>query len=171
MQGHQHLILGTVAGIAGSANFGDRGAGLVFCIACMAGSLYPDVDLQTSKAGRAAGPVSAVINRIFGHRGFIHTPVNGILMYVIIATITGQIWPEYAYVLASGFTAGFFLHLLQDTMTKGGIMWFWPVKWKIHLTNLSSNSPVCYVITAVMAFLVVIVFAYLVPMAGVPVLI
>lgn len=158
MQGHQHLFLGTAAGLTGSLSFVEPAAGIAFCASCMIGSLYPDIDMGTSKIGRRAKPAAFILNGLFGHRGFIHTPINGILMTLVIYLISMAAFPPYAYEIASGFAVGFFLHLLQDTMTQGGIMWLWPVKLKIHFTNFKSSSPVHYLITLGMAAVTVIAF-------------
>lgn len=158
MQGHQHLLLGTVAGLSGAMMYAEPAAGIAFCAACMIGSIYPDIDVSTSKISKKARATSFVIGHIFGHRGFIHTPFNGLVMYLLLTWITGMVMPSYSSQIVTGFIIGFFLHLLQDTMTKGGIMWFWPLKFKIHLTNLKSSSPVCYVITIIMAAITAGVF-------------
>lgn len=161
MQGHQHLLLGTVAGIAGSALFSDPAAGMAFCGACMLGSVYPDIDIGTSKLGKKMKPASALIGHIFGHRGFIHTPLNGILLCIILTAVCGQILPDYDFEIVSGFVIGFFLHLIQDTFTRGGIMWLWPIRFRFRLTKLKSASPLCYVITFILAILVVMLFLWL----------
>lgn len=151
MKGSQHLFLGTVAGIAGSEIYAGTDAGIPFCLACMAGSLFPDIDLQTSKAGNIIWPISGLLNKTFGHRGFIHTPLNGAIMSLAVYALTNLVFLGFGIQIATGFALGFFLHLLQDTVTRGGIMWLWPLKIKIHLTNIRSNDIWCWPITAIFA--------------------
>lgn len=147
MRGREHLMLGAAIGasvIAATQNYND---GFVLMGACMLGSLYPDIDLPSSKLGHIFKPISGLLNESYGHRGFIHTPLNAALVTVIYWSITYLTAPWMFWPAAFGFLIGFFAHLLQDTFTKGGIMWLYPLKVKIHFTNIKSDSIACFFIT------------------------
>lgn len=147
MKGREHLMLGAAIGasvVAVTQNYND---GLIFMSTCMLGSLFPDIDLPGSKMGHVFKPISYLLNERYGHRGFIHTPLNAVLLTVIYWSITYLTAPWMFWPTAFGFLMGFFAHLLQDTFTKGGIMWLYPVKSKIHFTNIKSDSITCFFIT------------------------
>lgn len=169
MQGYQHLLLGTVAGVCAASAIAEPAAGAAFAMACMVGSVYPDIDVASSKIGKKVKPLAVLANKVFGHRGFIHTPINGIFLYFLIFGITNRYLPSVPHCIAEGFTLGFFLHLIQDTFTKGGIMWFYPVSSKkMRLARIGSNSPWCFVITVILAALVAGFFLWFVPTAQMP---
>lgn len=171
MRGYQHLALGTITGLCLASAMPNDAAGLAICASCMAGSLYPDIDLSASKIGSRVKPASTVIHALFGHRGFIHTPVNAVLMSALLYTVSKCIVPELAMYITEGFAIGFFLHLLQDTFTRSGIMWLWPLKFRIHFTRITSGSILCIPITAALAALSAGLILYVLPAAQVPMLI
>lgn len=143
-----------------------------FGMACMAGSLYPDIDSVSSKLGRKVKSLSILFTKVFGHRGFIHSPVNGILLYLAIYAFTQDLIPDDPYCIAAGFLFGFMLHLIQDSFTRGGIPWLYPVcTKKIRFARFRSDSPWCFVITAVLAVLIAGFFLWFVPMSQMPMLI
>ena len=81
MKGKEHLLLGTATGlIAASAISAPHSAQAALAVSCMVGSLYPDIDLVASKMGSVVKPLSFMLNKMFGHRGFIHTPINAALL-------------------------------------------------------------------------------------------
>lgn len=140
-------MLGTAIGasvVAVTQNYDD---GLIFMAACMLGSLYPDIDLPSSKMGHIFKPFAEILNQKYGHRGFVHTPLHAALLTLIYWGITSLCAPWAFRTVALGFLVGFFAHLLQDTFTKGGIMWLYPVKKSIHFTNIKSDSILCFFIT------------------------
>ena len=80
MTGKHHLIAGTVTGaclatsavVAGNANYLIVGGAV---LTTMIGSLFPDIDSSTSKLGSKMKITSTIINKLFGHRGFLHSPL------------------------------------------------------------------------------------------------
>lgn len=147
MTGKNHLMLGTAIGasvIVISQNYTD---GAVFMAACMLGSIFPDIDLPDTMIGHTCKPLAIALNRKYGHRGFIHSPLNAALLTFIYWGLTYLTVPTAFRTVALGFLVGFFAHLLQDTFTKKGIPWLYPLKYKIHFTNISSDSFICFFIT------------------------
>lgn len=158
MRGTDHLALGAVVGAVTANSIGMGPKGAAFCIPCMIGSLFPDIDIASSKMGKKIGPASSIINMLFGHRGFVHTPLCAAICAVIIYMTSYNFAPDLAFYITCGFLSGFAAHLIQDTLTKGGIMWLFPIKLKIRLTNLKSDSPMCFVVTVILAVLYVFLF-------------
>lgn len=159
MKGKDHLLLGTGAGILTAASIANNTPEAVaFATACAIGSIYPDIDLDNSMFGSKVPHLAGVINRTFGHRGFIHTPINAFLMSAVIFFISRAVVPDYALMITAGFFMGFFIHLIQDTVTHRGIKWLYPLKIDFHLTNLSSDSFVCTIITLLLLALIWILY-------------
>lgn len=79
------------------------------------GSLLPDIDSEKSTIGRYFGPISKSIP----HRTITHT-------IWAVAFIAGLGWyfdSVHVLVLAAGYA----LHILQDTFSRQGIAWFYPI--------------------------------------------
>lgn len=163
MQGYQHLFLGITTG-ACMASIIPKEQAAVCVIACTIGSIFPDIDISTSKLGKRIKPASMIISHVFGHRGFIHTPLNGIILTILLCLVANEEFP----CIPSAFCVGFFLHLLQDTFTKAGIMWLFPIKAKIHFTNIKSNSLLCIPITLALAAISAWILLWLVPASQTP---
>lgn len=163
MQGYQHLFLGITTG-ACMVSLVPKEQATACMVACAIGSIFPDIDISTSKLGKKIKPASMIISHIFGHRGFVHTPLNGIMLTILLYLITSEAFS----CIPSTFCIGFFLHLLQDTFTKTGIMWLFPIKARIHFTNLKSSSLLCVPITLALAAISAWVLLWLVPAAQTP---
>lgn len=147
MKGSAHLAMGICAGAITACAVPDNLYGAAFMGGCIIGSILPDIDLATSKIGHLTTPIAILLNKIFGHRGFIHTPICSLLFALLFGAIAHAITPDNAVHVAAGVFFGCMLHLLQDTFTKNGIRWLYPLPFKIHFTNIKSNNPICYLIT------------------------
>ncbi len=115
------------------------------------GALAPDIDNARSTIGQRAGLVSKGIQHIAGHRTFFHSllglAVVGLLIWAAQYTIGLILYNQLGLVageqLASGvgpgadlhsgagvafvaFLIGYFLHLVADSLTLGGVPWLWP---------------------------------------------
>lgn len=151
MRGIQHLTLGFAVGITGAFLYGAPVAGMGFAASCCIGSLYPDIDIPTSTAGKIVPPISILINRIFGHRGFFHSPINLAVSLFLLYRILLLIRLNSPEVYVLGFLCGFLIHLIQDTFTVNGIQWLWPLSWKIRVIGVHSDSnTACWIITTVL---------------------
>lgn len=145
MKGKLHLMAGFSVGISEAAILlNEKGAveAYGFAAAAIIGSLIPDSDLPNTKISTHLPFTSKIINKLFGHRGFIHTPLCAALFTgIIYFSINHFFYSEIAWIIASGFLCGFLMHLLQDSFTKGGIMFLYPFsKSRISFTKLRSNS-------------------------------
>lgn len=103
----------------------------ILSVACIAGSLFPDIDLPNSKAGTKTLGLSHLINRVFGHRTFFHSP----MLVICILSLTQLFAPQWTQI-AMAFSAGICSHLFLDMFNKSGIPLFWPHKKHFHLASL-----------------------------------
>jgi endonuclease YncB( thermonuclease family) len=89
-----------------------------------AASTLPDADYPKSWLGRQLGSVSEDLNRMFGHRSFLHSLLALVLITMVLGTplwwITGSLATGVAVLV------GFGSHLFADMMTLGGVQLFWP---------------------------------------------
>lgn len=117
------------------------------------GALTPDIDNARSTLGQKLGPVSRGIQHLAGHRTFFHSLIGmavmgglvwalqygvGLALYRAGLTATGEalgsgvnpagfIAPGVGIAFA-GLMIGYFLHLVADSLTEGGVPWLWPSK-------------------------------------------
>ena len=92
----------------------------------LAGSaLLPDIDSHYSKFGRTILPISWLIEKTVGHRGFFHS----LLATLLITVLIWLIYPQYALYVGLGYLS----HLLLDAFNPGGVPLLWPYKKKFHL--------------------------------------
>ncbi len=96
-------------------------------------ALVPDMDKAESKIGNKLGALSEMIESTFGHRGFIHTPI----LYVVLFLLMGSL-PSF---ISIGFLVGALSHLVLDTFNRTGIMWLFPLtKKKFSLASVKTRS-------------------------------
>lgn len=128
MRGRTHLIVGAASGIAAAITIPveDEMIRLGVFTATVVGSLFPDIDNSQSKLGRRVKPISIILNKLFGHRGFIHSPCNLLLIFAA-AAIFMAVWNSFIYLpVLIGFSIGFITHIILDAITKGGIPFLYP---------------------------------------------
>lgn len=127
------LLLSAAVATAASLPIGQLvAAGTVGSVA----SLLPDLDMPNSKASRSGFNrlIAYPLNKLFGHRSFIHSPVLWLCLTGVLVLLGAPIW------LWAGFLAGTLSHLLLDSLNPGGIPWLWPWKKKFHLLGIKTNS-------------------------------
>lgn len=136
MTGVTHILGGIAAGIAVSALAGMDGVSAVgFTCASIAGSLFPDIDLCTSKAGSKAKPVSFLISHTFGHRTLFHSP----LLYTTIYPLCNHYMP-YLHPWILAFTVGAASHLLLDMFNYKGIPLLYPLSKHYHIASIKTGG-------------------------------
>ena len=86
--------------------------------------IFIDLDSSKSYIGKKLGILSQIINFIFGHRKIFHS------IWFTLALSIG------AYFLINGYfiavLIGSLSHLILDSLTREGIMPFYPIKYKIN---------------------------------------
>ena len=91
---------------------------IVFVAILLIASALPDIDSYKSKLGKKIKPISFLINLFFRHRGIFHSPFLLILISIIISIINIEI--------AAAFFIGYLSHLVLDSLTPEGVMFFYP---------------------------------------------
>ncbi len=115
------------------------------------GSLVPDIDNARSTLGKRLGPISRGIQHVAGHRTIFHSLLGLALTAAVIFGVQfglGALLLHYGLTdaahkldvglapgqfLASGpglallgLLVGYFLHLVADSLTEGGVPWLFP---------------------------------------------
>ena len=126
MQGKYHFGLGVAVGVSMGVLTANNQPMPAICtsIACMIGSILPDIDTKTSKAAQISKTTSFVLRIFFGHRGVMHTPFILFVLNLPLVLLVYKFGLPWQTIL--GFNVGFLLHLLQDSFTKRGIRWGYP---------------------------------------------
>ena len=93
-------------------------------LAVGAASLIPDADYPRSWLGYRLGRVSKDLNRLFGHRSFLHS----LLALVLVGTVLGlpMWWIAGNLAPVAAIFVGYGSHLVADVMSVGGVQLFWP---------------------------------------------
>lgn len=137
MKGTTHLKLGVAAGICmgtmGYKGFLHQDLPMSLCIGIGSalGGIFPDIDSKHSIASTDLKIISFIARHTFGHRGVIHTPVFCLVTSLIMFLFT-FFSKTIPYTLSVGFFFGCILHLAQDSFTRRGIMWLFPINKKYY---------------------------------------
>jgi membrane-bound metal-dependent hydrolase YbcI (DUF457 family) len=118
-----HLVFAECCWFATSAVLDVR-YGTSAVLAAAATSILPDADYPKSWIGHQLGSISEDLNRLFGHRSFLHS----LLALTLITCLLGfpLWWAAGSSSLMLAVFVGFGSHLFADMMTLGGIQLFWP---------------------------------------------
>ena len=137
MQAKTHII-GGVAGAAALCLIKDINAvqALPMAAAGAMGALLPDIDVPGSYLSRTSFGVrsmSGILTLIFGHRGFFHSLLFTGAMWLTMRFILMPRFTLLTSNLIAAFIIGMLSHLVLDSMTYGGIAWFWPFNLRFSL--------------------------------------
>lgn len=148
MKGKIHLGLGIFIGISSTVALNTSMIdGCLFVASTMIGSLLPDIDLPNSKISQKIPIIPTLINKCFGHRGFIHSPSFLLLTTILIHQLLSHFNYHMPFIFA-GFMIGYLAHLLQDMFTKGGIPLFSPFSRRRYSLSFNrSGSSIDYILT------------------------
>lgn len=131
-----HFLAGATAGllIAGHADI--KTAAIAAGVSGVA-ALLPDLDDPHSKLGRIIPIASWAVKTVVGHRGPLHS-----LLCVGIAYLLAVLFLHSGYTHLNPLVvaAGYFSHIVVDSLNPQGCPWFWPlnVHIKIPLTQTGS---------------------------------
>lgn len=95
-------------------------------------ALLPDIDIPTSKVGRASPIISTIINIAFGHRGLFHSLLAAGLIYLLIL----KFFPAYSLYCLIGYLS----HLLLDCLTPAGVPLLWPIPFRFRVPIIKTGS-------------------------------
>jgi endonuclease YncB( thermonuclease family)/membrane-bound metal-dependent hydrolase YbcI (DUF457 family) len=118
-----HLIFAECCWFATSAVF-DVHYETTAVLTAAATSVLPDADHPKSWVGHQLGSVSEDLNRLFGHRGFLHSLLALVLVTLVLGLPLWWMVGRPSPMIAVG--VGYGSHLFADMMTLGGVQLFWP---------------------------------------------
>jgi endonuclease YncB( thermonuclease family) len=118
-----HLIFAECCWFATSAVF-DVHYETPAVLAAAATSILPDADYPKSWLGHQLGSISEDLNRLFGHRSFLHSLFALVLVTLALGLPLWWITGRSSPMIAVG--VGYGSHLFADMMTLGGVQLFWP---------------------------------------------
>ncbi|BBL79457.1 hypothetical protein RxyAA322_13110 [Rubrobacter xylanophilus] len=118
-----HIVFGECCLFAASAVF-DFHYETPSVLAAAVCSVLPDADYPKSWLGHQLGSVSEDLNRLFGHRSFLHSLLALILATISLGSLLWWITGQSSSTIAVG--VGYGSHLFADMMTLGGVQLFWP---------------------------------------------
>jgi endonuclease YncB( thermonuclease family) len=118
-----HLIFAECCWFATSAIF-DVHYGTPAVLVAAATSILPDADYPKSWLGHQLGSISEDLNRLLGHRSFLHSLLALVLVTLALGLPLWWITGRLAPMIAVG--VGYGSHLFADMMTLGGVQLFWP---------------------------------------------
>ncbi|SEM89826.1 inner membrane protein [Ligilactobacillus sp. WC1T17] len=91
------------------------------------GVLLPDIDHPTSFMGQKNKALSKTISKTLGHRGGTHSLFCAAIVYALCLWIRNLYFTKAVYVAPFWLLLGYLAHLLEDSFSKEGINWFWPL--------------------------------------------
>lgn len=118
-------------------------------------ALLPDVDLPTTKVGRKLWIVSNIINKLFGHRGFIHSPFFCIAIAFILKQkcIIPYVWLAFA--------VGYGSHIFLDLFNGPGIPLLYPLsKKRYHFAKIKTKDKSEYKYCIAISIITVLVYLF-----------
>jgi endonuclease YncB( thermonuclease family) len=118
-----HLIFAECCWFATSAVF-DVHYETSAVLAAAATSILPDADYPKSWLGHQLGSISLDLNRLFGHRSFLHSLHALLLVTLVLGLPLWWLTGRPSPMIAVG--VGYGSHLFADMMTLGGVHFFWP---------------------------------------------
>ena len=140
MQGKTHLIGGALTASIGTLAFSSDSSLMLLPAMAMGslGGLFPDIDHKSSKISQKMKPVSALVRLFFSHRGFFHTPILYLGLWLIWKFIP---IPSLYSFFGNCFFAGTLSHLVLDLLNTRGIPAFFPISTKhVRLGQIQTGS-------------------------------
>lgn len=117
-----HVALGTLGYAGLAALFGGEISPVALSGAAL-GSLLPDIDTPSSRAGFCVYPLALWLERKFGHRTVTHS-LTGVAFCALVCS--PLLFFGWGHALFSALLCGFAFHLAGDAFTKAGIPLMWP---------------------------------------------
>lgn len=120
---------------------------------CLLGSVLPDIDLPTSLVGHSCKLLSVSINKLFGHRGFLHS-----LAFAALPLLLARFFAPHLMWAASALSIGILSHLALDLLNPAGEAILWPCVKRFHVAGIRMGSAFE---TAVRAMLIAGIFLFI----------
>jgi inner membrane protein len=100
------------------------------------GAIIPDIDHPKSIIGKLFYPISAPLERRYGHRTITHSLIGWAISTVLFAVFIGLIsfipliaevgWGDLPIRWIAAFSISYFSHLILDMINRRGSQMFWP---------------------------------------------
>jgi inner membrane protein len=120
-----HLAMGVLASLFFVKSFSFEYPIFFIIVACFF-SIFPDIDIPSSKIGRRTKPLSSILNIMFGHRKLFHSLIFALIGFGFLISFFEN-W------IGAAFLLGYFVHLGVDALTVMGIKPFYPLSsFRIH---------------------------------------
>lgn len=116
-----HLIFAFLVGLI-FIEFG-RGSKYLFLFFVLLAGVIADLDFPRSKIGRRFLLISKPVNFLFGHRKFFHS----LFFILILSFFVFLVFNDCYKAIFIGYSS----HVFLDMLTKQGVMFFYPFKFKI----------------------------------------
>ncbi len=117
-----HVVVGTVGYAGFAALFGGEISSATLGAAAL-GSLLPDVDTPSSRAGLCVYPLAVWLEKKFGHRTITHSLSGIAACSLVFSPLLFFFWGHAVFI---ALVCGFCFHLAGDACTKAGIPLMWP---------------------------------------------
>lgn len=134
-----HIAFSVLVGLLSLEFFDITNPFLYFFIVIMS-SMIADIDIPQSKIGRKAGVVSWLIEKLFGHRGVLHSLYPVVVIYILF------FWVFEWHLIGLGVIVGYLSHIFIDLFNKEGIVLLPPFRWSRVRGFITSGGIVDYVL-------------------------
>lgn len=166
MKGNNHLVAGVaVAGCMVASAWLDEQHQILPIIgmagAAVLGSLFPDIDSRTSKLGSKMRITSWLASKVFGHRGFLHSPMFVALIFLLCHVLFKHYEITQYNLIYYGFAGGMLMHLMCDIVTRGGIPLLYPFNRKKFSIGTMASGHKYEIISLILILLLTGVITYL----------
>lgn len=137
-----HILTSVTAGVA-LVHFTPMDPTIGLFLGIVAGSVLPDIDEPQSYIGRKTSVevfnrrigLSSVIKAIFGHRGFTHSLLATLLVFIPYLFMNGYVSQlessglieAFILQILLGIGFGYLFHILGDLFSKSGVPLFMPL--------------------------------------------
>ncbi|WP_026887109.1 metal-dependent hydrolase [Clostridium beijerinckii] len=112
----------------------------IFLGGAFVGSIFPDIDHGNSYIGKKTKGVSKAINKLAGHRKLFHAPLVYLFLY---SAVIGMFINKFMLIGIKGVFLGILSHLVLDSLTVGGLPWFYPFsKKRFSIGMIKTNSKI-----------------------------
>lgn len=168
MRYQTHLLTSVTAGVA-LTHFTAIEPSVGLFVGILAGSLLPDIDEPQSYVGRRTSVqvmnkrvgLSSVIKSIFGHRGFTHSLLATLFVFIpyfFSLQYSGD-FHVFAQTASMGLGFGYLFHILGDMLSKSGVPLFMPITKKkikipLYITGNFSEKIIFFLSAVALMYLV-----------------
>lgn len=137
MSGRTHAVVGANAAwiaplLGGSTNI----PLILFALIGAVAALLPDIEAGRAKIQYVAGGVFGIFRNIFQHRGFTHS-LLGVLLLFLLSLSTFSLHPVLPLII----TLGYITHPVIDGFNHAGTQYLYPVQRKFWLVPKILRTP------------------------------